>query len=497
MMDDRGKSDDLVVPAKPSNNAQGGAAEAVEGRGSPKGNATSSTCSGRSAGQSASSGLDRVRRVARKDKDVRFTALLHHVDVDRLRAAYFALRPKAAPGVDGVTWHDYGQDLEENLRDLHARVHRGSYRAKPSRRTYIPKPDGRQRPLGISALEDKILQRAVVEVLNAIYEQDFLGFSYGFRPGRKPHDALDALATGILRQRVSWVLDADFRDYFSSLDHQWLVRMLEHRIADRRVLRLIQKWLAAGVIEEGSWTAFEEGVPQGASVSPLLANVYLHYVFDLWAHQWRRRHAHGDVVIVRFADDFVVGFEHRDDAERFWGDLRERLAEFSLELNAEKTRLIEFGRFAAGDRVRRGLGRPETFQFLGFTHACAKTKKGRFKLKRITDPKRLQAKLRSVKAETMRRRHQPIPAQGRWLASVLRGHANYYGVPDNGEALRAFRYFATEHWYRALRRRGQRSRMTWERMRRLRDRWLPMPRAVHPWPDARLDARTQGRSPVR
>ena len=377
---------------------------------------------------------------------MRFTALLHHVDVDRLRVAYFALRPKAAPGVDGVTWHDYGQDLEANLRDLHARVHCGSYRAKPSRRTYIPKPDGRQRPLGIVALEDKILQRAVVEVLNAIYEQDFVGFSYGFRPGRKPHDALDALATGILRQRVSWVLDADFRDYFSSLDHRWLVRMLEHRIADRRVLRLILKWLAAGVIEEGSWTAFEEGVPQGASASPLLANVYLHYVFDLWAHQWRRRHARGDVVIVRFADDFVVGFEYRDDAERFWADLRERLAEFSLELNAEKTRLIEFGRYAAADRARRGLGRPETFQFLGFTHACAKTNKGRFKLKRMTDPKRLQAKLRSVKAETMRRRHQPIPQQGRWLASVLRGHANYYGVPDNGKALRAFRYSATEHW---------------------------------------------------
>jgi group II intron reverse transcriptase/maturase len=308
---------------------------------------------------------------------------------------------------------------------------------------------------------------------------------------------LDALATGIVRQRVNWVLDADFRDYFSSLDHRWLVRMLEHRIADRRVLRLIDKWLAAGVIEEGSWTAFEEGVPQGASASPLLANVYLHYVFDLWAHQWRRRHARGAVVIVRFADDFVVGFEYRDDAERFWGDLRERLAEFSLELNAEKTRLIEFGRFAAADRVGRGLGRPETFQFLGFTHACAKTKKGRFKLKRMTDPKRLQAKLRSVKAEMMRRRHQPIPQQGRWLASVLRGHVNYYGVPDNGEALRAFRYFVTEHWYRALRRRGQRSRMTWERMRRLRDRWLPWPRVVHPWPDARFDARTQGGSPVR
>jgi group II intron reverse transcriptase/maturase len=434
--------------------------------------------------------------VAAKDEEARFTALLHHVDVDRLRAAYFALRRKAAPGVDGVTWHDYGQDLEANLTDLHARVHRGSYRAKPSRRVFIPKPDGRQRPLGVASLEDKILQRAVVEVLNAIYEQDFLGFSYGFRPGRKPHDALDALATGILRKRVNWVLDADFRDYFSTLDHQWLERFVEHRIADKRVLRLIQRWLAAGVIENRKWTAFEEGVPQGASASPLLANVYLHYVFDLWAHQWRTRHAHGDVVIVRFADDFVVGFEHREDAERFWADLRDRLAQFGLELNAEKTRLIEFGRFAARNRKTRGLGRPETFRFLGFTHACAKTKKGRFKLTRMTDSKRLQAKLRALKDELMRRRHQPIPEQGRWLASVLRGHANYYGVPDNSKALRAFRYFATEHWYRALRRRSQRSRLTWERMQCLRDRWLPWPQITHPWPNARFDARTQGRSPV-
>jgi len=496
-MNDRGKSDDLVVPANLPNNALGGAAEVGEGRGSPKGNAASKTRPGLRAGEIVSSELGRVRRVARQDKDVRFTALLHHVDVDRLRAAYFALRPKAAPGVDGVTWHEYGLDLEENLRDLHARVHCGSYRAKPSRRTFIPKPDGRQRALGIAALEDKLLQRAVVEVLNAIYEQDFLGFSYGFRPGRSPHHALDALTTAIRRQRVSWVLDLDFQDYFSRLDHQWLERFLEHRIADKRVLRLIGKWLAAGVIEEGSWTAFDEGVPQGASISPLLANVYAHYVFDLWVHQWRRRHARGEVVIVRFADDAVVGFEHRDDAQRFWADLRDRLAKFGLALNAEKTRLIEFGRFAAERRKARGLGTPETFQFLGFTHICAKTKTGRFTLKRITDSKRLQAKLRSVKAELMRRRHQPIPEQGRWLASVLRGHTNYYGVPGNREALLAFRFFATEHWYRALRRRSQHDRLTWKRMRYLRTRWLPLPQIVHPWPDVRFDARTQGRSPVR
>ena len=496
-MHDRGKSDDPVVPAKPPNNAQGGAAEAVEERGSPEGNTASETRPGRRAGQGVPSELGRVCQVARKDKDVRFTALLHHVDVDRLRRAYFALRPKAAPGVDGVTWHEYGQVLEANLKDLHARVHRGSYRAKPSLRAYIPKPDGRQRPLGIAALEDKILQRAVVEVLNAVYEQDFLGFSYGFRPGRRPHDALDALATGIQRKRVNWVLDADFRDYFSSLDHRWLERFVEHRIGDPRVLRLIRKWLAAGVIEEGSWTAFEEGVPQGASASSLLANVYLHYVFDLWVDQWRRRQARGDVVITRFADDFVVGFEHQDDAERFWSDLRDRLAKFSLELNAEKTRLIRFGRFAAQQCRERGRGKPETFRFLGFTHICGKSRSGRFQLKRITDSKRSRAKLHALRGELLRRRDHPMPEQGRWLASVLRGHANYYGVPGNQRALYAFRSEAVRLWRRALRRRSQRTRLTWARIQRLRNRWLPFLQITHPWPDVRFDARTQGRSPVR
>jgi RNA-directed DNA polymerase len=496
-MDDREKSDGLVVPVKLPNNAQGGAAEVVEGSGPAKENTASETRSGHGAGQSVLSGLDRVRRVAATDKEARFTALLHHVDVDRLRAAYWALKPKAAAGVDGVTWEDYGQDLEANLRDLHARVHRGSYRARPSRRVYIPKPDGRQRPLGVAALEDKILQRAVVEVLNAIYEADFLGFSYGFRPGRSPHHALDALAVGIRRERVNWVLDTDFRDYFSSLDHQWLERFLEHRIADKRVLRLIQKWMAAGVIEKGSWTACEEGVPQGASASPLLANVYAHYVFDLWAHQWRRRHARGNVVIVRFADDAVVGFEHRDDAERFWADLRDRLARFGLELNAEKTRLIRFGRFAAQQRQERGLGKPETFSFLGFTHICAQSRKGRFKLKRITDSKRVPAKLHALRDELLWRRYLPIPEQGRWLASVLQGHYNYYAVPDNSEALRAFRDEVIRLWQRSLSRRSQKAHVAWKRMSRLADRWLPRPHILHPWPEQRFDARTQGRSPVR
>ena len=445
-----------------------------------------------------SSDLDRVRQVARKDKDVRFTALLHHVTIDRLEGAYRAIRPGAAPGVDGVTWKDYGQDLEANLRALHARVHRGAYRATPSRRTYIPKPDGRQRPLGIAALEDKILQRAVAEVLNAIYEEDFVGFSYGFRPGRSQHDALDALAVAITKRRVNWILDADIRDYFSKLDHSWLEKFLEHRIADRRVLRLIQKWLRAGVVEDGAWTACDEGTPQGASISTLLSNVYLHYVFDLWVHQWRGRHARGELIVVRFADDAVVGFEHRDDAERFLADLRDRFAEFNLELADEKTRLIEFGRCAARNRKNRGLPKPETFDFLGFTHACGKTRKtGRFALKRVTSKKRLRAKLREVKTELMRRRHDPIPDQGRWLASVLRGHSNYYAVPGNIDAVAAFHNQAVRHWRRALRRRSQRTRLTWERMKRLDRRWLPTDRILHPWPDVRFDARTRGRSPVR
>src|SRR5665811_394305 len=462
-----------------------------------KGHSTSETRPGHSAGQGALSELGRVRRVAATDKEARFSALLHHVDVDRLRMAYFALRPKAAPGVDGVTWEDYGVDLEENLRDLHARVHRGAYRARPSRRVYIPKPDGRLRPLGVAALEDKILQRAVVEVLNAVYEEDFLGFSYGFRPGRSPHDALDALSVGIVRKKVNYVLDADIRDFFTRLDQGWLERFLEHRIADKRVLRLIQKWLRAGVIEDGEWSKTEEGTAQGASVSPLLSNVYLHYVFDLWADQWRRRNARGDVILTRFADDYVAGFEHREDAEQFLADLRERFAEFGLELHPEKTRLIEFGRFAAENRARRGDRKPETFEFLGFTHICAKTQNGRFKLKRVTSKKKMHAKLKSVKAEMRKRMHHPIPEQGHWLARVLQGHFNYYAVPDNSEALHGFRRRLIRLWLQALRRRSQKDRLTWKRMLDLETRWLPEPRIQHPWPNQRFDARTQGRSPVR
>jgi RNA-directed DNA polymerase len=405
-----GKSDSPVLPTKPPNKA--GAAEAVEGRGLTKGNTASTTGSGLRAGMRVSQGLDRVRQAAERDKEARFTALLHHVDIDCLREAFWAINPKAAAGVDGVTWEAYGGNLEANLQDLHRRLHSGAYRAKPVRRTYIPKADGRQRPLGIASLEDKIVQGALVKVLNCIYEVDFLGFSYGFRPGRGPHQALDALTVGISKKKVNWVLDADLADFFTSLDRGWLTKFLEHRIADKRVLRIIQKWLKAGIVEDGNWAEYDAGTPQGATASPLLANVYLHYVFDLWAERWRRKQARGDVILVRYADDFIAGFQHKEDAERFLADLGERFARFGLELKAEKTRLIEFGRFAARDREARGLGKPGTFDFLGFTHICGKTRAGEFRVLRKTVSKRRRSKLREFNDELKRRRHLPIPEQG-------------------------------------------------------------------------------------
>jgi RNA-directed DNA polymerase len=485
-MNGHGQSDGPVVPANLLNKAA--AAEAGEERGPAMGNTAGETRPGRSAGSGVSSELDRVRQVAQRDKDARFTALLHHVSLERLVRAYWDLSPKAAPGVDGMTWDAYGQDLVASLRDLHERVQQGRYRASPSRRAYIPKQDGRQRPLGIATLEDKILQRAVVEVLNAVYEADFLGFSYGFRPGRNPHQALDALTAGIYRKKVNWVLDADIRDFFGQLDRDWLRKFLGHRIADKRVLRLVDKWLGAGVIEDGTWTQSEKGSPQGASVSPLLANVYLHYVFDLWADWWRKRHAHGDVIIVRFADDFIVGFEHQEDARRFLAELGGRFAKFGLDLHPDKTRLIEFGRRAARDRAARGDGKPETFQFLGFTHICATSRGGRFWIRRKTDSKRLRAKLKQAKAEIMRRRHLPVPDQGRWLASVIRGHQAYYAVPGNYDAVHAFRTQVTRHWHRALSRRSQKGQVTWARMNRLVIRWLPPTRITHPFPEQRFAA---------
>jgi RNA-directed DNA polymerase len=494
-MNEDGKSDSLVVPTKPPNKAV--AAEVAEGRGLAKGNTGSNARSGLRTGRRVSPGLDRVREAAKRDKQARFTALLHHVTVEALRDAYRGLRPRAAAGVDGVMWAAYGENLEGNLQDLHRRLHSGAFRAKPVRRVYIPKADGRQRPLGIASLEDKIAQSAVVEVLNSIYETDFLGFSYGYRPGRSPHQALDALVVGIKTKKVNWVLDADIRDFFTNLDQGWLRRFLEHRIADKRVLRLIQKWLNAGVVENGTWAECDQGTPQGATVSPLLANLYLHYVFDQWANRWRKRQARGDMVIVRYADDFVVGFEHKEDAERFQTDLSERLAGFGLELKAEKTRLIQFGRFAAQQREKRCLGKPETFDFLGFTHISGKSREGRFMVRRITISKRMRAKLHELKDEIMERRHLPIPEQGRWLRSVVQGHLDYYAVPGNLPRAEAFKQQAKRLWARALRRRSQRTRLTWERFERLKRKWLPRVRNMHPYPEQRFYASTQGRSPVR
>jgi RNA-directed DNA polymerase len=447
---------------------------------------------------SLQSALERIRQAASRDKKLRFTGLWHHVyQVDRLREAYFNLKRGAAPGIDGETWRHYGGDLEENLQDLSGRLQRGAYRAKPVRRAYIPKADGRQRPLGVTVLEDKVAQRATAEVMNAIYEEDFLGFSYGFRPGRSPHDALDAFYAGVMTKPVSWVLDADIRGYFDSMDHEWLVRFVEHRVADKPVVRHIKKWLNAGVLEDGMRTQSEEGVPQGGSISPLLANIYLHYVFDLWADRWRRKCARGCVVVVRYADDFVVGFQYREDAERFWRELRERFEKFNLRLQDDKTRLIEFGRFTAENRKRRGDGKPESFAFLGFLHVCDRTSKGKFIVLRQTLRKRMQAKLKGIKVELRRRLQNPIPAVGRWLRTVLLGHYQYFGVPSNGRKLAAFQYQIRWLWYRALCRRSQRHRLTTERMNRLVKRWLPLPRIVHSYPDFRLYVTTQGKSPVR
>lgn len=521
MMNGDGKSDRPVVPGKPPNKdgprgqrgyggpytgtkaetpdtakgaptvtptPGGPTAEGVEERGLAKGNLQQQNAPRTPSRQGVHSALERVRQAARRDRTVRFTALLHHVyDPDMLREAYFSLEREAAPGVDRVTWRQYGEALEANLQDLSERLKRGAYRAKPVRRVFIPKADGRQRPLGVTALEDKLVQRATVEVLNSIYETDFLGFSYGFRPGRSQHNALDALYTGLLTRKVNWVLDMDIRGFFDAIDHGWLVKFVEHRIADRRVVRLIQKWLNAGVLEDGTRTRSEQGTPQGGSASPLLANIYLHYVFDLWVQRWRRTQARGDVIVVRYADDAVVGFQYESDARRFQTELAERFSKFALELHPDKTRLIEFGPFAASERERRGQGKPETFNFLGFTHICAKKRSnGRFTVLRQTIRKRLQAKLKQVKTELRRRLHDPVPEVGKWLGAVVRGHVRYYGVPMNARAIGLFRHQVGWLWYRSLRRRSQKTRLTWERMRRLIDRWLPPARVCHPYPLRRL-----------
>jgi group II intron reverse transcriptase/maturase len=430
--------------------------------------------------------LERIRKVARERKKERFTALFHHISIELLEQSFFELEENAAPGVDRLTWTDYEADLERKLEDLHDRVQRGAYRALPSWRVYIPKPDGRQRPLAVAALEDKIVQRAVVTLLNAIYEEDFLGISYGFRPGRGTHDALDALCVGIHSKKVSFILDADIRSFFDEIDQKWLIRFLEHRIGDRRIIRLIQKWLKAGILEDGIVAVSDRGTGQGSVISPLLANIYLHYTLDLWAVRWRRREATGDMIIVRYADDFIIGYEHESDARRFLDEMRERLGKFALTLHPEKTRLIEFGRFAAERRERSGRGKPETFNFLGFTFICGKTRAGKFQINRKTRRDRMRTKLKMIKQEMWRRMHQPIPAQGKWLWYVVQGYFNYHAVPTNARALDVFRHHVSDHWRRTLQRRSQKDRPTWARMTQLANDWLPKPIILHPWPSERF-----------
>jgi len=471
---------------KPANNAVPTAAELVERRAGTKGNASQQSTLRAQDRASVSQALDRIRQAARHNKKERFTALLHHVNPETLRLAFDALKKDAAPGVDGVTWSDYEVDLEHRLEDLHDRVHRGAYRPQPSRRVYIPKADGRQRPLAVAAVEDKIVQGAVAMVLSAIYEVDFLGLSYGFRPGRGQHDALDALVVGISSRKVNWILDADIRSFFDMVDQKWMIRFVEHRIGDPRIIRLIRKWMKAGVLEDGAFKVSERGTGQGSGISPLLANIYLHYAFDLWANRWRQREATGDMIILRYADDTVVGFEHEADARRFLDMMRTRLEAFTLSLHPEKTRLIEFGRHAAADREKRGLGKPETFSFLGFTFICGKSRQGRFLIKRKTRQDRMMAKLLELKEEMRHRMHWPISEQGKWLRQVVTGFFNYHAVPTNGRALTAFRHHVMTLWRRTLQRRSQKDPTTWDRIARLAEEWLPKPRILHPWPSVRF-----------
>jgi group II intron reverse transcriptase/maturase len=442
-----------------------------------------------------------VREAAKQDGKLKFTALLHHVSIDLLRQSYNRVKKQAAPGVDGMTWEEYGRDLEGRLTDLHGRIHRGAYRAQPSRRVWIPKADGRQRPLGIAALEDKIVQTAVGEVLNQIWEEDFLGFSYGFRPGRGQHDALDALWVGMMRKKVNWILDLDIRSFFDKLQHNWLIQFVEHRVEDKRMVRLIQKWLKAGVLEQTQWTETKEGTPQGAVISPVLANLYLHYVLDLWVEAWRKKEAHGDVIVVRYADDAVLGFEHREEAGRFLEQLWERLRKFGLELHPDKTRLIEFGRYAAERRKKRGEGKPETFDFLGFTHICGTNHQtGRFTVHRKTIGRRMAAKLKEVRAKLRQRMHGRVEGTGKWLQQVVRGYFQYHAIPGNWARMKAFRNDVLRLWLQALRRRSQRGRLSWERFSERLGHLLPPVQILQPYPDVRFDAKhphIQGKNRVR
>ena len=433
--------------------------------------------------------INRIAELAKEDPKRQLHSIAHLITVAKLKEAFRNLRKDASAGIDGVTYEQYETNVEENVRQLHKRLKEGKYQAQPLRRVYIPKEDGKQRPISIPTLEDKVAQKAVVDLLNAIYEQDFLDCSYGFRPKRSAHQALQALWVQTTKVAGGWVIEVDARKFFDTMDHGWMMRFLEHRIGDRRIHRLMRKWLRAGVSEDGTWTKTEVGTPQGAVISPLLANVYLHYVFDLWVRRWRRRSATGDMMVVRYADDIVLGFEYRADAERFLDEWRDRMRSFGLDLHPDKTRLIEFGRHAARNRKQRGERKPETFDFLGFTHLCGKTsKRGHFMVLRKTVGKRIRAKLQQIKQLLLARKHDPVQQTGEWLRTVVQGYFNYHAVPGNGRRMGKFREQVARYWRLALRRRSQKSRMTWDRFRPLAQRWIPVQRVLHPFPRERFDA---------
>ena len=484
------KSDTAIVPENTVNKGDTSLAEQWEGRAVLKWNRQPSAAIRTQSRGVASTGLLAVRRAAQRSKNLKFTALMHHIDIGLLRQSYLKLKRNAAPGIDGVVWATYGERLDERLILLHKRIHQGSYRAQPSRRVYIPKADGSQRPLSILCIEDKIVQQAVVEVLQSIYESDFMGFSYGFRPGRGQHDALDALQVALYRKQVNWILDADIRKFFDSMDHEWTLRFLQHRVGDNRLLRLIRKWLKVGIMEEGKKVRQEVGAPQGAVISPILANIYLHYVFDLWVHHWRKQKIKGDVIVIRYADDTVLGFQYKQDAEALLEAFKNRLSGFSLELHPAKTRMLEFGRYAQERRAKKGKGKPETFDFLGFTHYCSRARSnGWFKVERKTITKRMRTQLQVIKTELRRRLHRPIDETGRWINQVIRGHLAYYAVPGNCSSIASFVYRAEWLWLRALFRRSQRRRMNWSRFRKIIDRYIPRIRIMHPQPLHRFDAK--------
>lgn len=477
------ESDAGMVPEK-SAKTRVTPVESMEGRPAAEGKSALRNAPRAQDREGALTQVERIGQRAKEKKGERFENLLSAIKAPLLKEAYQRLRKDAASGVDEVTWKEYGEALDARVHDLQDRIHRGSYHPQPVRRVHIPKGTG-TRPLGIPTLEDKVVQQAARMVLEPIYEREFMGFSYGYRPGRSPHKALTAVAE-LISRKTSWVLDADIRSFFDTIDHEWMKQFIEHRIGDKRMVRLLMKWLHAGVLEDGELHEVKAGTPQGGIISPLLANLYLHYVLDLWANQWRKRHARGEVYIVRYADDLVMGFQYEQDARAMREALATRFAKFGLELHPDKTRVIRFGRFALEGAKSEGRTRPETFDFLGFTHIASVARNGKFLLKRRTSRKKRKAKLMLLREAIRERRHEPVRAQHKWLASVLQGHYRYYGVPTNSLALKQFREQVRVTWHRQLQHRSQRAAWSRVQLAKFEKHFpLPSPRIHHPWPNLR------------